>query len=1162
MFFGSLPHCPFRKTMQNIVTLPENTLPKILKKRFSAVLLCLFFLSSLVLHSSAGAASSLENKYKKQKTDLNASLEITRQRISVLEKVEAPDPAQKNELMWLTQRAEFFNKHLTSIDRTLDFSRRSKEAPTQLTQTERELAAALPAPLKINKSLPLNELETQLDVLKKQLDDRKQARDDLDLEINRQNERQQSITENDITTRKRLDEINHLLISTYASTSSSPPDAQKELLLAEQAYLEQFIKELDQENLCYSESRELNRALKQQAERQVQIAENNFNNLDQVLNLLRSEAAAKVLQIAEAANVNTDNLHPLVKDLIIENQKLAEELTQISQARSSLSQERKQLNETLTSTKKRFDAIKQKITQIGLTDAIGLKLRNERKRLPNALEYTEKQKQRRTEINRVQLRRVEIEEKMMALTDARREALRLLNTYEPPIEEAEKDKLLDPIQNTLAQQKDKYLKELIGSYDIYFEKNLFPIMEDERSLISLVRDYRIYIDTHILWVQSAPSLELGNFKQVSSATLWLLNPSSLLRVFNNLKTDLSYNTFSFLLPLALIAALFPIERRLKPLVKQTPSALELQAQNELVSALQMLLVSLLKILPAPLFLAFLAWRLTQGPLPSIYGNAIASGLNALAVVLFMGLFLRKTCQDHQLGQSYLRWHSTTCQRINQHLRWFLPSASSFLFITMTTMDQPTQSHHDSLGRIAFMILMLLTGFFIRKINPSVTQEASADEATHRWLKKVQKSTLSLAFILPFVLLLGTANGYVYTCVQLAIYTFKTLSLVFIFNIVHDFALRALSLAFQRNKAAVDHAPVVQPATDGAENPPTQSDTDQNTLSEQATKTLTTIYWIAVFSGLTLIWSEVITALNLFNDIILWHSVSSADTAGANPIDTPVTLANLLMAIIILFLTFFISRNIAGLLEIVILQRLPFTASGRYAITSIARYTVTIVGLALTFNSIGIGWSKVQWLAAAITLGLGFGLQEIFANFVSGLIILFERPVRIGDAVTVGGISGKVTRIQMRATTITDWDRKELIIPNKEFVTGQVINWSLTDTVLRTLIPVGVAYGSDLELTYNTLLEIAKQHPSVLKDPEPSVRLVAFGESTLNFELRIFVPHPDLMLEVRHDLLMEIDRRFRMADIEIAFPQREVHVKSIHKDSIKQLLEMKKQQDAP
>lgn len=244
------------------------------------------------------------------------------------------------------------------------------------------------------------------------------------------------------------------------------------------------------------------------------------------------------------------------------------------------------------------------------------------------------------------------------------------------------------------------------------------------------------------------------------------------------------------------------------------------------------------------------------------------------------------------------------------------------------------------------------------------------------------------------------------------------------------------------------------------------------------------------------------------------------------------------------MTLFISRNIPGLLEITILQRLPFTASGRYAITTITRYILVIIGLAMTFSAIGIGWSKVQWLAAAITVGLGFGLQEIFTNFVSGLIILFERQIRVGDVVTVGNISGKVSHIQMRATTITDWDHKELIIPNKEFVTGQVINWSLSDTILRILIPVGIAYGSDTKLAYENLLAAAQAHLNALNEPEPTVRFVAFGESSLDFELRVYIPHPDLQLETKHDLHMDIDRRFREAKIEIAFPQRDLHIRDV------------------
>ena len=203
--------------------------------------------------------------------------------------------------------------------------------------------------------------------------------------------------------------------------------------------------------------------------------------------------------------------------------------------------------------------------------------------------------------------------------------------------------------------------------------------------------------------------------------------------------------------------------------------------------------------------------------------------------------------------------------------------------------------------------------------------------------------------------------------------------------------------------------------------------------------------------------------------------------------------------------------------------------------------LVIVGVALAFGAVGIGWSKVQFLAAAITVGLGFGLQEIFANFVSGLIILFERPVRVGDVITVGNVSGRVARLRIRATTIMDWDRKELIIPNKEFVTGQVINWTLTEQTLRIVIPVGIAYGSDTRLAETTLLRVAHDDPDVLDDPAPSVVFNQFGDSALMFNLRVFIAHIDHLIRTRHRLHRAIDDAFREADIVIAFPQRDVHV---------------------
>lgn len=261
-------------------------------------------------------------------------------------------------------------------------------------------------------------------------------------------------------------------------------------------------------------------------------------------------------------------------------------------------------------------------------------------------------------------------------------------------------------------------------------------------------------------------------------------------------------------------------------------------------------------------------------------------------------------------------------------------------------------------------------------------------------------------------------------------------------------------------------------------------------------------------------------------------------------DNVISLADLGLALVFGFIAFAAFRNLPGLVEIFVLQRLPLDAASRFALSTVLRYAIGIAGVLATSAVLGISWDKVQWLAAALTFGLAFGLQEIFANFVSGLIILAERPVRIGDTVTVGGVTGVVTKIRMRATTVTDWDRKELVIPNRQFITGEVINWTLSDPTLRVIVPVGVAYGSDIQLVEQTLMQIGEENNLVLKDPKHYVLFRDFGDSTLDFELRVFISNIDNILNVPHQLRIAIDKKFRELDIEIAFPQRDLHLRSV------------------
>jgi potassium-dependent mechanosensitive channel len=234
---------------------------------------------------------------------------------------------------------------------------------------------------------------------------------------------------------------------------------------------------------------------------------------------------------------------------------------------------------------------------------------------------------------------------------------------------------------------------------------------------------------------------------------------------------------------------------------------------------------------------------------------------------------------------------------------------------------------------------------------------------------------------------------------------------------------------------------------------------------------------------------------------------------------------------------------AGLLEVTLLERLPLDRGARNAVTTLSGYAIMLAGLLMGANAIGLRWQNIQWLAAALTVGLGFGLQEIFANFVSGLILLFERPIRVGDIITLGDVDGTVTKIRIRATTITTWDRKELIVPNKELITGRLLNWTLSDQINRLVVEVGVAYGSNVAKVRRLMLRIANDHPVVLKDPGPVVTFESFGDSALNFVLRCYLPSLENRLATIHDLHAAIHDRFAREGIEIAFPQLDLHVRS-------------------
>ena len=299
-------------------------------------------------------------------------------------------------------------------------------------------------------------------------------------------------------------------------------------------------------------------------------------------------------------------------------------------------------------------------------------------------------------------------------------------------------------------------------------------------------------------------------------------------------------------------------------------------------------------------------------------------------------------------------------------------------------------------------------------------------------------------------------------------------------------------------------------------------------------------WTALFAIFYFVWSDLITVASYLRDITLWQQSSQVDGVS---VTESITLFNLLVALVIIAITYVLVRNISGILEVLVFSRVKLSQGTPYTITTLLTYVIVAIGGAWAFATLGMSWSKLQWLFAALSVGLGFGMQEIFANFVSGIILLFERPIRVGDTVTINDITGTVAKIRIRAITIIDPDRKEVIVPNKSFVTGQVTNWALSNTVTRLIVNIGVAYGSDLALVKHLLLQAANEQPGILKDPEPHALFLSFGASTLDHELRVYVGQVSERTNVTDALNRRINELFAENNIDIAFNQLDVFIKN-------------------
>ena len=276
---------------------------------------------------------------------------------------------------------------------------------------------------------------------------------------------------------------------------------------------------------------------------------------------------------------------------------------------------------------------------------------------------------------------------------------------------------------------------------------------------------------------------------------------------------------------------------------------------------------------------------------------------------------------------------------------------------------------------------------------------------------------------------------------------------------------------------------------------------------------------------------------------IWDFIVKAWTTELFGADT-VTIGGILLLVFLFVSVIIVERILQRLLIRRFLSKTRLQPSLQYGLSRIFGYTLIAIGFYVAFQAVGFDLSSLAIVAASVGVGVGFGLQNIINNFVSGIIILAERPISIGDRIDVAGVAGRVTKIQLRSTTVVTNDNITMIVPNADFISNTVTNWSHGDPKVRIRVPVGVAYGSDLKLLQRLLLEAAEEHPKALRDPSPVVLFTEFGDSSLNFELGVWTQEMTATpIHFTSQMNFIIEQKLRENDIEIPFPQRDLHVRS-------------------
>ena len=1018
-------------------------------------------------------------------------------------------------------------------DETTQLRQKVLQAPEKMRQATEDLNALGDVDnddetRKVLNTLSLRQLEVRVAQV---LDDLQNAQNDLAtynsqlVSLQTQPERVQNAM---YSASQQLQQIRNRLDGTNVGEAELRP-TQQVLLQAQQTLLNA---QIDQQR----KSLEGNTILQDTLQKQRDYVTANSNRLEHQLQLLQEAVNSKRLTLTEktaqeamspdeAARIQ-DN--PLVKQELEINHQLSQRLIMATENGNSLMQQNIKVKNWLDRALQSERNIKEQIAVLKGSLLLSRILYQQQQTLPSADELSDM-------TNRIADLRLEQFE-----VNQQRDALFQNDAFVAKLEEGHSNEVNSEVHDALLQVVDMR-RALLDQLNKQLGNQLMMAINlqiNQQQLMSVSKNLKAILTQQIFWVNSNRPMDWDWIKAF---------PKSLKDQFKSMKITVNWEKawpavfIAFLagLPLLLVAGLIRWRLKwLKGYQQKLAAAVGSLRNDSQLNTPKAILIDLIRALPV--CLVILAVGLILLTMQLNISDLLWAFSKKLAIFwLVFGL-----CWKVLEKEGVAVRHFGMPAHLTSHWRRQIVRISLALlplhFWSVLAELSPLNLMDDVLGQAIIFLNLMLIAFLVWQM----CRDSWRDKESHG----LRLVTITILSIIPIALMVLTATGYFYTTLRLSGRWIETVYLVIIWNLLYQTVLRGLSVAARRiawRRALARRQNLVKEGAEGAE--PQEEPTIALEQVNQQTLRITMLLMVSFFAVMFwAIWSDLITVFSSLDSITLWHY--NTGEAGAAVVKS-VTMGSLLFAIITSMVAWALIRNLPGLLEVLVLSRLKMRQGTSYAITTILNYIIIAVGAMTVFGSLGVSWDKLQWLAAALSVGLGFGLQEIFGNFVSGLIILFERPVRIGDTVTIGTFSGTVSKIRIRATTITDFDRKEVIIPNKAFVTERLINWSLSDTTTRLVIRLGVAYGSDLEKVKKVLLKAAMEHPKVMHDPEPAVFFTTFGASTLDHELRLYVRELRDRSHTVDELNRAIDRLCRENNIDIAFNQLEVHLRNEKGDEV-------------